>query len=115
MQLPGIFGYDLEDYDDLFAEHLDRLLALRAGDHVTAIPDSTGTRPATTSLTLAVTIRRWSSSRLALSPIVPVAKPRTPAVSSASTLACRSSTAIVPSLRNGVVSAGISRGTDGSR
>src|SRR4051812_27676945 len=30
-----LFGYDLEDYDELFAEHLDLLLALRAGEHVT--------------------------------------------------------------------------------
>jgi alkanesulfonate monooxygenase SsuD/methylene tetrahydromethanopterin reductase-like flavin-dependent oxidoreductase (luciferase family) len=30
-----LFGYDLEDYDDLFAEHLDLLLALRAGERVT--------------------------------------------------------------------------------
>jgi probable LLM family oxidoreductase len=30
-----LFGYDLEDYDELFAEHLELLLALRAGEHVT--------------------------------------------------------------------------------
>jgi alkanesulfonate monooxygenase SsuD/methylene tetrahydromethanopterin reductase-like flavin-dependent oxidoreductase (luciferase family) len=30
-----LFGYDLDDYDDLFAEHLDLLLALRDGEHVT--------------------------------------------------------------------------------
>ena len=30
-----LFGYDLDDYDELFAEHLDLLLALRAGEHVT--------------------------------------------------------------------------------
>jgi probable LLM family oxidoreductase len=30
-----LFGYDLEDYDTLFAEHLDLLLALRAGERVT--------------------------------------------------------------------------------
>ena len=30
-----LFGYDLEDYDELFAEHLDLLLALRASETVT--------------------------------------------------------------------------------
>jgi probable LLM family oxidoreductase len=30
-----LFGYDLDDYDALFAEHLDLLLALRAGERVT--------------------------------------------------------------------------------
>jgi len=30
-----LFGYDLEDYDELFAEKLDLLLALRAGETVT--------------------------------------------------------------------------------
>src|SRR5919201_2131942 len=30
-----LFGYDLEDYDDLFAEKLDLLLALRESTHVT--------------------------------------------------------------------------------
>jgi probable LLM family oxidoreductase len=30
-----LFGYALEDYDDLFAEKLDLLLALRASEHVT--------------------------------------------------------------------------------
>jgi probable LLM family oxidoreductase len=30
-----LFGYDLEDYDELFAEHLDLLLALREAEHVT--------------------------------------------------------------------------------
>jgi probable LLM family oxidoreductase len=30
-----LFGYDLDDYDDLFAEHLDLLLALRANEVVT--------------------------------------------------------------------------------
>jgi probable LLM family oxidoreductase len=30
-----LFGYDLDDYDELFGEHLDLLLALRAGEHVT--------------------------------------------------------------------------------
>ncbi len=30
-----LFGYDLEDYDELFAEKLDLLLALRAGERVT--------------------------------------------------------------------------------
>jgi probable LLM family oxidoreductase len=30
-----LFGYDLEDYDTLFAEHLDLLLALREGERVT--------------------------------------------------------------------------------
>ena len=30
-----LFGYDLEDYDELFAEKLGLLLALRAGEHVT--------------------------------------------------------------------------------
>ncbi|MBI2408683.1 MAG: LLM class flavin-dependent oxidoreductase [Gemmatimonadetes bacterium] len=30
-----LFGYDLADYDDLFADKLDLLLALRAGDRVT--------------------------------------------------------------------------------
>ena len=30
-----LFGYDLEDYDDLFAEHLDLLLAVREREHVT--------------------------------------------------------------------------------
>ena len=30
-----LFGYDLEDYDELFAEHLDLLLAIRAGEKVT--------------------------------------------------------------------------------
>ena len=30
-----LFGYDLDDYDDLFAEHLDLLLALRDGERVT--------------------------------------------------------------------------------
>ena len=29
-----LFGYDLDDYDELFAEHLDLLLALRAGERV---------------------------------------------------------------------------------
>jgi probable LLM family oxidoreductase len=29
-----LFGYDLDDYDELFAEHLDLLLALRAGEHI---------------------------------------------------------------------------------
>ncbi|MEQ1833935.1 MAG: LLM class flavin-dependent oxidoreductase [Candidatus Eisenbacteria bacterium] len=30
-----LFGYDLQDYDDLFAERLDLLLRIRAGEHVT--------------------------------------------------------------------------------
>ena len=30
-----LFGYDLDDYDELFAEKLDLLLALRAGERVT--------------------------------------------------------------------------------
>ena len=30
-----LFGYDLDDYDELFAEHLDLLLALRSDSHVT--------------------------------------------------------------------------------
>jgi probable LLM family oxidoreductase len=30
-----LFGYDLDDYDELFAEKLELLLALRAGAHVT--------------------------------------------------------------------------------
>ncbi len=30
-----LFGYDLDDYDDLFAEHLDLLLRLREGERVT--------------------------------------------------------------------------------
>jgi probable LLM family oxidoreductase len=30
-----LFGYDLDDYDELFAEHLDLLLALRAHERVT--------------------------------------------------------------------------------
>jgi probable LLM family oxidoreductase len=30
-----LFGYDLDDYDELFAEKLDLLLAVRAGEHVT--------------------------------------------------------------------------------
>ena len=30
-----LFGYDLEDYDELFSEHLDLLLALRASERVT--------------------------------------------------------------------------------
>src|ERR687883_570725 len=30
-----LFGYDLDDYDELFAERLDLLLALRASEHVT--------------------------------------------------------------------------------
>src|SRR3954462_9168644 len=30
-----LFGYDLDDYDALFAEHLDLLLALRDGERVT--------------------------------------------------------------------------------
>ncbi len=30
-----LFGYDLDDYDELYAEHLDLLLALRADTHVT--------------------------------------------------------------------------------
>jgi alkanesulfonate monooxygenase SsuD/methylene tetrahydromethanopterin reductase-like flavin-dependent oxidoreductase (luciferase family) len=30
-----LFGYDLDDYDELFAEHLDLLLALRANEVVT--------------------------------------------------------------------------------
>jgi probable LLM family oxidoreductase len=30
-----LFGYDLDDYDELFAEHLDLLLALRAQERVT--------------------------------------------------------------------------------
>src|SRR3954453_976052 len=30
-----LFGYDLDDYDELFAEHLDLLLKLRAGERVT--------------------------------------------------------------------------------
>jgi probable LLM family oxidoreductase len=29
-----LFGYDLDHYDELFAEHLELLLALRAGEHV---------------------------------------------------------------------------------
>src|SRR5829696_3103344 len=29
-----LFGYDLDDYDDLFAEHLELLLKIRAGEHV---------------------------------------------------------------------------------
>jgi alkanesulfonate monooxygenase SsuD/methylene tetrahydromethanopterin reductase-like flavin-dependent oxidoreductase (luciferase family) len=29
-----LFGYDLDDYDELFAEHLELLLALRAGERV---------------------------------------------------------------------------------
>src|SRR3954447_1244386 len=30
-----LFGYDLDDYDELFAEHLDLLLKLRADERVT--------------------------------------------------------------------------------
>src|SRR5262245_1036611 len=30
-----LFGYDLDDYDDLFAEHLELLLRIREGAHVT--------------------------------------------------------------------------------
>ena len=30
-----LFGYDLDDYDELFAEHLELLLAIRAGEKVT--------------------------------------------------------------------------------
>src|SRR5213078_1845392 len=30
-----LFGYDLDDYDELFAEHLDLLLALRGSERVT--------------------------------------------------------------------------------
>ncbi|CAA9481785.1 MAG: Putative oxidoreductase, partial [uncultured Solirubrobacteraceae bacterium] len=30
-----LFGYDLDDYDELYAEHLDLLLALRSNTHVT--------------------------------------------------------------------------------
>jgi probable LLM family oxidoreductase len=30
-----LFGYDLEDYDELYAEKLELLLAIRAGEHVT--------------------------------------------------------------------------------
>jgi probable LLM family oxidoreductase len=30
-----LFGYDLDDYDELFSEHLELLLALRDGEHVT--------------------------------------------------------------------------------
>ena len=30
-----LFGYDLEDYDELFSEHLDLLLAVRASERVT--------------------------------------------------------------------------------
>jgi len=30
-----LFGYDLDDYDELFSEHLDLLLALRDGERVT--------------------------------------------------------------------------------
>jgi probable LLM family oxidoreductase len=30
-----LFGYSLDDYDELFAEHLDLLLALRSSEHVT--------------------------------------------------------------------------------
>src|SRR3954464_8287800 len=30
-----LFGYDLDDYDELFAEHLDLLLALRRSERVT--------------------------------------------------------------------------------
>jgi alkanesulfonate monooxygenase SsuD/methylene tetrahydromethanopterin reductase-like flavin-dependent oxidoreductase (luciferase family) len=30
-----LFGYDLDDYDGLFAEHLDLLLAVREREHVT--------------------------------------------------------------------------------
>ena len=30
-----LFGYDLDDYDELYAEHLDLLLALRSDTHVT--------------------------------------------------------------------------------
>src|SRR3954469_15852634 len=30
-----LFGYDLDDYDDLFAEKLELLLAIRDGEHVT--------------------------------------------------------------------------------
>src|SRR5688572_20456728 len=30
-----LFGYDLDDYDELFAEHLDLLLALRESERVT--------------------------------------------------------------------------------
>src|ERR671913_946203 len=30
-----LFGYSLDDYDELFAEHLDLLLALRASERVT--------------------------------------------------------------------------------
>jgi probable LLM family oxidoreductase len=30
-----LFGYDLDDYDELFAEKLDLLLAIRASEHVT--------------------------------------------------------------------------------
>ena len=30
-----LFGYDLDDYDELFSEHLDLLLALRDGERIT--------------------------------------------------------------------------------
>src|ERR1700693_5122654 len=30
-----LFGYDLDDYDELFAEKLELLLAIRDGEHVT--------------------------------------------------------------------------------
>src|SRR3954447_8455764 len=30
-----LFGYDLDDYDELFSEHLELLLALRDGERVT--------------------------------------------------------------------------------
>src|SRR5438309_6898111 len=29
-----LFGYDLDDYDELFSEHLELLLAIRADEHV---------------------------------------------------------------------------------
>ena len=30
-----LFGYDLDDYDDLYAEKLELLLAIRSSEHVT--------------------------------------------------------------------------------
>ncbi len=42
-----LFGYDLDDYDELFAEKLELLLALRAGEHVTLVgpPPRAARRP----------------------------------------------------------------------
>jgi probable LLM family oxidoreductase len=44
-----LFGYDLDDYDDLYAEKLDLLLAIRDREHVTwsgRLPRERGGRPA---------------------------------------------------------------------